>query len=337
MTPGRDEVAARPDELKLAYLIITHGMPDHLGRQIAALTDERTEFVVHVDRKVAIAPFLAHARPNVEFLEDRLPVYWSQWQMVEATLRLMRRALERTPDVGYLILLSGSCYPIRSRAEIRELLAAHRGDQFINIVQMPNPGVGKSLARIQRFHARSDLSRVENVRRFLSGFSLRGRSGRIASRRWLLGRDWRRGLRGLAPYGGSSWWALTADACREILAFVEREPAVVRFFEHTKYPDEGLFHTILGNAPTAPRFRRSMLFADWSRGGSHPGFITEAHVRRFAEPGPMLADGPYGKGEYCFARKIPDDGGVIAGSIDAMIRAREAGAAAEGTALRLPA
>ena len=322
MTSGRP-AAVRADDLKIAYLVVTHAMPDHLGRQIAALSDNDTWFYVHVDRKVPIEPFLAHGRPNVEFLQDRLPVYWGEWQMVEATLRLMRRALERTPDLDYLILLSGSCYPIRSRAYIRGVLAAHRGDEFINAVEMPNEKVGKSLARLQRFHRRSDLTLADNARRFAASVSIRGRAGRPWSRRWLLGRDWRRGLGGLAPYGGSSWWALTADACRFILDFVDREPGIVRFFEHTKYPDEGLYHTILGNSPFRARFRRSLLYSDWSRGGPHPGVITEDHLQRFSEPGPMRAGGVYGEGEYCFARKLPDDGGRLAGLVDDMIRAHD--------------
>jgi hypothetical protein len=325
VTGDEDQLRRTAEGLKLAYLVVTHAMPDHLGRQVAALTDERTWFFVHVDRKVGIEPFLAHAGgPNVEFLEDRVAVFWGQWQMVEATLRLMRCALERTPDVEYLILLSGSCYPIRSRTYIRQVLAEHLGDELINAVAMPNESVGKSLARLQRFHPRSDQSIVENVRRYVSSFSLRGRSGRVLSRRWLLGRDWRRGLHGLTPYGGSSWWALTAGACREILAFVDREPRVVRFFENTRFPDEGLFHTILGNSPFGARFRRSMLYSDWSHGGLHPGVITDEHVERFAAPGPMVAGGVYGDGEYCFARKVPDDGGRIAGRIDAMVTARGA-------------
>lgn len=325
MTGDEEQPRRTAEDLKLAYLVVTHAMPDHLGRQIAALRDDRTRFFVHVDAKVAIEPFVAHgAGANVEFLEDRLPVFWGQWQMVEATLRLMRRALERTPDADYLILLSGSCYPIRSRAYIRHVLAEHLGDELINAVPMPNEAVGKSLARLQRFHPRSDLSMAENVRRYLSGFSLRGRSGPILSRRWLLGRDWRRGLQGLTPFGGSSWWALTGAACREILAFVDGAPQVVRFFENTKFPDEGLFHTILGNSPFGARFRRSMLYSDWSRGGPHPGLITDEHIERFAAPGPMVAGGVYGDGEYCFARKVPDDGGRVAGRIDAMVTARGA-------------
>src|SRR4029077_20713429 len=105
-------------------------MPDHLGRLAAALRDDGVSFFVHVDRKVPIEPFLAYQAPDIDFVDERVPVYWGEWQMVEATLRLMDRALARAePD--YLVLLSGSCYPIRSNRHIRSVL----GDgieQFIN-------------------------------------------------------------------------------------------------------------------------------------------------------------------------------------------------------------
>lgn len=323
MTGNEERPAASANGLRVAYLVLTHGMPDHLGRTIDALTDDGTDFFVHVDRKVAIEPFLAHRRPNVEFLDERLPVHWGEWQMVEATLRLIRRALERGRDYDYLVLLSGSCYPIRSRSYIRRALADHLGDQFISAVAMPNEAVGKSLARLERFHVRSDRSRLDNLVRFLSGFSIRGRSGPMLTKRWLLGRDWRRSLGSLTPYGGASWWALTGDACRYILGFVDRQPRVIRFFEHTRFPDEGLFHTILGNSPFAARMRRSLLYNDWSEGTPHPAAITEEHVRRFAAPGPMIVGGVYGSGEVCFARKFPDDAGRMVALVDEMVRARE--------------
>src|SRR5436189_6131615 len=111
-------------------------MPDHLGRLIAALRDDGVRFFVHVDRKVPIEPFLVHRAPDVELLDDRVPVYWGQWQMVDATLRLIDRALEQT-DPDYLVLLSGTCYPIRSNGRIRAVLGAGR-DLFINSIPMPD-------------------------------------------------------------------------------------------------------------------------------------------------------------------------------------------------------
>jgi hypothetical protein len=311
--------------MRIAYLVLTHAMPDHLGRQIAALADSGTDFYVHVDRKVPIEPFLQHGAANVVFLERRVPVYWGQWQMVEATLRLIKLAFDRGRDYDYLVLLSGSCYPIRSRAHIQDVLAAHVGDQFINSVAMPHLALSKPLSRLDRFYVRSDQSRMENLRRAVRGAATLRRAGRPFSKRWLLASDWRSALGSMTPHGGSSWWALTGEACRYIDAFVDREPRVIHFFENTRSPDETLFQTILANSLYAARMRRGLTFSDWSARGSHPALITEQHVARFGQPGPMILDGVYGRGEMCFARKFPDDGGRMTRLVDEMVERWEAG------------
>jgi hypothetical protein len=306
--------------MKVAYLVLTHGMPDHLGRLITALRDEGVSFFVHVDRKVPIEPFLAYRALDVEFLDERVPVYWGEWQMVEATLRLMKRALEQA-DPDYLVLLSGSCYPIRSNSRIRSLLGDGTG-QFINSVPMPSEELHKPISRIERFRFRSDRPWIENVIRAVPVVLHGPRRGRRFSRRWLLTRDWRRELR-LDPYAGSSWWALTGTAARYVLDFAAREPSVVRFFENTRSPDEGFFQTVLANSTFGPAMRRGLTYSDWKQHGSHPAVITTEHVESFARPGPLMGRGIYGTGELCFARKFPDDGGAMTGLVDAVIRTHD--------------
>ena len=307
--------------MKIAYLILTHSMPDHLGREMSALRDEGVRFFVHVDAKAAIEPFLRHRAADVEFLDPRMPVYWGQWQMVEATLRLMELALDPF-DPDYLVLMSGSCYPIRSNDEIRRLLGVGV-DVFLNSIPMPNDQLHKPISRIARFRFRSDKSWVANAARATPVMVRPPHPGRPFSRRWMLTRDWRRELP-LPPFAGSSWWALPASAARYVLEFAAREPQVVRFFEHTRNPDEAFFQTILANSSFASRIRRNLTYADWTDGGSHPATITRAHIERFAEPRPFVASGPYGSGELCFARKFPDDGGTLTRLVDDIIRSREA-------------
>ena len=307
--------------MRIAYLILTHGLPDHLGRMIAALRDDDTRFFVHVDRKVALEPFLAHRAPDVAFLEERVPVYWGEWQMVEATLRLMQLAIARA-DPDYLVLLSGTCYPIRRPAEIRTILG-ERGDLFLNSVPMPNEAAHKPVARLERYRFRSDRSRLENVMRAIPIRLRPPRKGSPFSKSGMLMRDWRRELT-IEPHGGSAWWALPGEAGRYVLEFAARERAVVRFFEHMRSPDEAFFQTVLATSPLVSRIRRNLTYADWTQRGRHPATLTPVHVARFALPGPLIEGGPYGSGELCFARKVPDDGGALTRLIDEAIRSREA-------------
>jgi hypothetical protein len=311
--------------MRIAYLILVHSMPDHLGRLIAALSDEHADFFVHVNNKVSIEPFLIHQAPNVYFIDRRVSVHWGESQLIEAAIYLIQSALSNNREYGYLVLLSGSCYPIRSKEYIRRLFIERRGDEFMNVVKMPNAEAQKSLSRLDRFYMRSDQSRLEFVRRVASGFWVRRKSGRLFSKKWWLSRDWCAALGPLVPYGGSFWWALTTEACRYIDAFVKREHDIVRFFENTQMPDEMFFQTILANSAFAPHLRRNLTYTDWTAGGSRPGELTEGHVRMFAQQWPLMGDGVYGKGELCFARKFPDDGGRLADLVDKLVRQRDTG------------
>lgn len=307
--------------MQIAYLIITHSMPDHFARLIHALSDDETDFYVHVNNRVPIRPFLRYRFSNVFFLEQRMSVFWGEWQFVEAAINLIRRALESNREYGYLVLLSGSCYPIRSKEYIQQLLVENHGYQFISAIKMPNHDAKKSLSRLEHFSHRSDLPMIEFYRRFAKELISNSKLGLpYPPTKWGLQRNWRQALGSLAPYGGAAWWALTSDACRYVSDFVSREQGIVRFFENTIHASEMFFQTILANSPFASQLRPSLMYADWSEGGCHPAEISEEHVAMFAQRWPLIEDGFTGKGEKCFARKFPDDGGRIAGMVDELVR-----------------
>ena len=289
----------------------------HLARLIHALSQENTNFFVHVDQKSSIEPFLAHQSPNVHFLDRRVAVYWGQWQLVEAIINLIRKALAHN-RYDYLVLLSGRCYPIRSNKYIQRVFTKSQGEEFICAGEIP----GEQLYRLNRFYMRSDQSRLEFCRRVAAEFFSQPKFGRLFSRIWGLARDWGPVFGSVVPYSGSGWWALTGDACRYIDNFVRREQAVVRFFENSAVPDEMFFQTILANSDFAPRMRRNLHYADWSRGGCHPAEISDQHINMFDQQ--WTDDGIFGK-ELCFARKFPDDGGKMVQLVDDLVRRREMG------------
>jgi len=62
---------------------------------------------VHLDAKVDIRPFLAQSLPeSVTFIKDRVRVSWASYSQVEATLRMMRAALDSGHDFSHLVMLS---------------------------------------------------------------------------------------------------------------------------------------------------------------------------------------------------------------------------------------
>ena len=229
------------DHSNVAYLILAHADLAHLRRLIAALPADSAK-LVHLDKKCA-AGLSLHDLPNAVMLENAIPVYWADYSIVDATLRLIDAALQ-LPKVERIILLSGSCYPIRSDHDILDFLAAHAADNFIKMFEIEGASALYH-AKLSRAHigesavSRAFRSDMPKVNYLLS----RGLS-RIASLRT---NDWRARLAPLKPYYGSQWWAVTR-ACGEYMLAQARTCAQLKYLERCFAPDEMYFHTIVGNS-----------------------------------------------------------------------------------------
>jgi hypothetical protein len=299
--------------MKIAYLILAHNTPRHMQRLIGALDSPNATFVVHVDAKSDIAAFrVSDLRANVRYLADRVPVYWGEFSMVAATFRLIEEGLKQSPD--YLCLISGSDYPLRAPSYIEDFFARHHGREFMNLVAVPSDTVDKPIGRVADYCLQTPFNaRVVNrvVRRI-----------NAATARIGITRDYSKTLKELVPYAGSSWWALTAAACRHILSFVAERPDIVRFMQNVPNPDESFFQVVIGNSRFAGAVTRNLTFTDWSRPGCAPAIIDMEHVHSFMQCDRLVADDAYGCGELLFARKFTDDSAPVTDFIDANLANR---------------
>ena len=247
---------------------------------------------------------------NVAFLEHRYTVFWAEFSGVMAILSLIRRALHGPERYDYLVLLSGSEYPLKSQRYIHDFFRANKGTEFIDMVRIPNSRAGKPLSHINTFRVQSHRPVLQCVVKALS-------------RLRCVRRNYRKALGSLEPYGGHTWWALTRDACQYICNFVDANPRVVRFFENAPQPEETFFHTILGNSVFRQRVRRNLVYEDWSAGGARPAMIGEKHLAYFEANRTIYIEDVFGSGEVLFARKYSDDNSEALDRVDAII-ARDA-------------
>lgn len=294
--------------MRVAYLVLTHNNPRLLRRTITSLSGRDSAFFVHIDRKSDIEAFSGIAAEDVSFSEERLPIHWGEFSIVEAELLLLRQALRASPPYSYFVLLSGGDYPLRSRGYIQSFLSANCGSEFISMVRMPAPG--KPLSRINEMRFSSD----QPVKRF---------AARGLAKLGLAQRDYRSSLGGLQPYAGDMWWALTQGAGVYLLDFIRRNQDIEKYFRNTCPADEMFFQTILGNSPFKPRIRRNLHYADWTAKGPHPAMITEEHVAWFAAREEVWMRDMYGSGEALFARKFSDSRLDLLDRIDEMIRRKD--------------
>jgi hypothetical protein len=293
--------------MKIAYLIITHRNPRLLGRFIDHLSGEESSFFIHLDAKANISEFAGIEGPNVHFTR-RVPVYWGEFSQVTASLILIEAALACTPSPDYLMLLTGSEFPLRSREYIHRFLERQQGREFITMAKTPSPG--KPLERVNTIR----FPRKRPILRFVF---------RALAKLGLASRDYRKYFDGLEPYSGVGWWALTNEACRYVLDFAKRDQAIAKFYQHTHASDEAYIHTILGNSPYRAKAQRCFLLEDWSGCVHHPRPIDEEHLRYFeSQPEVIVSDGD-GTTEVLFARKYSDERFDLVEKTVAMIARKE--------------
>ncbi|MEO8599032.1 MAG: beta-1,6-N-acetylglucosaminyltransferase [bacterium] len=301
--------------MKIAYLLLAHNNPTHLQRLISALSTRSSHFFIHVDKKSNVDPFQAIKGNNIHFVQERVPVYWGDFSQVEAILILLRTALADRGRFDRLVLLSGADYPLRSASAIERFFAENPKREYMNLVAMPSEAAGKSLSRLTTYKVRPGNPLIsKTIQKVLMMAGLVPRT-----------RDYKTYLGDLAPYAGSTWWALSREACDFILHFVTLRTQVVDFFKNTLCPDESMFQTILGNSHFKPNIARNLTYTDWGAGGASPAGITEEHLALFQATSSFAPDDTYGAGEMLFARKFSDASADVVARLDRQIAGKEVG------------
>lgn len=224
--------------MKVAYLIIAHNQPGLLARLVRALDCEWARFFIHVDAKADLAPFrdLLQRCDNVIFLwgEQRVKVYWGGFSQVQATLNLLEAAEDSDGDFSRYCLLSGSDFPIKPLAAIKEQFASDR--EFMRIDRRLDMA-----SEVSCRHARA-------IRRY---FFLDLPLPRWIKLHLLSGWIPRSVYPGMPLYHGAQWWSLTGDCGRYLVRFVREYPSYSSFCRHVLAPDEIFFHSIVKHSPFA--------------------------------------------------------------------------------------
>lgn len=254
--------------MERSYIILAYKLPDQAARLIRSLSDgDQTFFYIHVDRNFDMEPFVKACAglSNVKFLtgDDRVHSYWGDYGTVNATLNAMRMIVKDRRR-GFIILLSGQDYPIRSNREIDHFLETHADHDFA--VHFPLPSTtrwaqtngGKN--RLEYYHVSlhrpgREIQYVDirpwcftaaNLKQCL--YLLRFRPDQIWRLPQFLFRR-RRIPDCLKYYGSETWWVMRTSSAAAILDFLDRNPALISFFKYVSVPEEIMFASLLKSLP----------------------------------------------------------------------------------------
>lgn len=256
--------------MKEVFLIHAHKDLDQLNGLVEQLHDDEFLIYVHLDRKWDVDPARVH--PAARVVAPRLDVRWAHFSQVEATLNSLRQIVREVPEFDKVIFLSAQDFPLLPNARLKQELAALADRELLDVVPL-REGEGGWPANFRYEYFYTDGG--DRLARLACG---------TANRLLRLAGATRKLPGGMEPWGGSSWWALSRGCIVELLARVEREPRLSRFFRTVQCPDEIFFQTLIMNSPRRERvLGRNFRHIQWpEQGAPNPKVLDEHDFDRIA-------------------------------------------------------
>ncbi|MBT33739.1 MAG: hypothetical protein CMO01_29090 [Thalassobius sp.] len=222
---------------KLAFLILAHNDAVHLRKLIKAL-NYNSDFYIHIDKKSDIRKFKKLIPfENVYFIKDRFSISWAGISMVDAQMSMIREALKKSEQYSHAVMITGSCYPIKSVKTIYEYFTSNSQKEFITFIDMrESPEHYIKLVKQKWF--KEPLLRIKQLKYLDKGI-------RFLLNKLRLKNHWNENI---IPYTGHTWCALTMNCCQYVYDYHTKNSWFRDMNRYTFAADEHYLHTIIGNS-----------------------------------------------------------------------------------------
>jgi len=236
--------------MRIAFLELCHTDPAVVARVADRLTENKNfDVYVHLDAKVDIAPFEAALSRNsrVFLVRNRKKVYWGGYNAIEATIELLKAALDSNREYDYFMLLQNLDYPIRSNEYIENFFEQNAGKEFIRGCRIAKSKDWHYARKYRLYNKRDDdfyISDKSTLKRYLRYLRMLLCSVTTIHFNGVIKENGRI----FEIYYGAAQWAVTQACARFMVKFAEDHPAFNKKMMHVQFPDEEYFHTIVHNS-----------------------------------------------------------------------------------------
>lgn len=264
---------------QILYGIVSNDPPPQVLNLLELLLDGENYAVIHQDKKAAP---LGSSGFGYGFETTRsIYVNWGGFSMIEATMLILRRAVQY--DFDYFVLQSGTTVPLKNQRLIHEALESKSADLFIESSAFPNKQWGGGTHRYKDYYFNDWFCSLGKA----SGH-LRAASRRIA--RFSLGT--KRPPPSLTMRWGSQWWIAKKHVCESLVSIWDREPTLRSFFRQSHVPDEMFFQSVVeSRLPDIKLCRTNFLWIRRKK-GRRPEYLRASDLGRIDRE------------KYLFARKV---------------------------------
>lgn len=257
---------------RIAFLLQTHDANPHLERLCGKLTEfpGARIFCHHDFSKGEPHPAV---RQIATFCQPHRVTAWAKVSATLAELDLFKIALEQAPECDWLVLVSGSCYPLKPIDQITDFLdkTPYQGFVDSNLVERVDGLSGWWWTKVFT----RPLCRIP----FLS------RRGRFYWRELRIKRQDTPFQVHLQLRYGSNWIILKRPVAEDLMAMNPHDHPVMRFFDKVERqenkhmsPEESLVQCLLGDLVQHQVMNGNLRFIDWENSTHwHPNTLTERH------------------------------------------------------------
>jgi hypothetical protein len=247
---------------------------------------------------------------NVEFVRPHLATKWGHISVCLAALKTLRLLRDRhRPD--WIVLLSGSDYPVRPAREILRHFERTKFDAFIDHREINSSAASIGLTDTAGFgrpdwiplaYSRYRASRCwwpRPSKKLLIGgmlpfrrvyFSIKNPGIDSIVQRFHHGRPSR-------VFGGDFWFQANRKAINALLDH-RSLGELVQYYRKREVPEESLFHTALCGNRELQICKTNGRYADWNEKGAHPKWLELSDIPKIRAS------------DAFFARKFRPDGSV---------------------------
>ena len=243
---------------RIAFLLMAHKDPEWVIAQAQALTAHGDSIAIHYDANAADADFAQikaalRDNRNVAFAR-RVACGWGEWSLVQATLNLIRTAMRSFKGITHYFLISGDCFPTKSRSYFDSYLSDDQ--DIIESHDFFDSEWIRTGLKEDRLIYRHWFNERKRKKWFYASLEVQRRL------------RWRKSLpEGIPIRIGSQWWALRAQTVQKIMALLRERRDLKRFFRTTWIPDETFFQSLVAHVSSADEIRREppthLLFSDY--------------------------------------------------------------------------
>jgi len=156
-------------------------------------------------------------------------------------------------EYDYFVNLTGQCYPIQPRDEIKRRLAQSTQSHL----EAGDDSADRRLMR--RFTHKVFVVPISE-----HGLAI------------LYPRIRKELPNGMRPYGGSAYFCMRKEHVAFVLDYLEKHEALVKFYRHATDPDETFFQTIMMNSPLKDQVDTvyNLRYIEWPKGATTPKILT---------------------------------------------------------------